>query len=196
MPRRNRINSKGKCACGGCHIQFTSSTDTGCPDSSSSHNRTITCSPTSESTNSCNTSNTCGNCSGCSSGSFSSCIDCSSQGSASNFNFVNMPSPVSGLSPGPITFLFRKEINSVNLQWPTFSGVIAANGVTFLTINQSMNFLPPYTVRNCYNVVVKGVSKISFVDIDPVLSQIRFYLDPTLTVYNIGDSFTIPASII
>jgi hypothetical protein len=92
----------------------------------------------------------------------------------------------------------RRKNKTVSLQWEPFTGTMAASGVAFLTVAQSISNLPPYLMNWPITIQYKGVQKTTSLTVDPHATNgnIRFFLnnDGTSTGVTIGDAFSIPAS--
>ena len=98
---------------------------------------------------------------------------------------------------GMVTFEIRRKHKTVTLQWEPFSGIIAANGFTNLSVNQSICYLPPYPIYGTYYLKYKNETKISAVVIDPTdrNAHIKLYLNTDLSAngINLDDAFNVYA---
>lgn len=119
----------------------------------------------------------------------------------SNFNSVivpvtNLSSQYSGVT-GCVEFRMRRKNKTVTFQWEPFSGTMAANGVAFLTVMQSICNTPPYPMSMPIYIRYKDENRITNITIDPsaVTGNIKFYLntDGTGNNINMGDAFYIYA---
>lgn len=118
--------------------------------------------------------------------------------------FQSIITPVTNLTPqfsgatGMVQFIMRRKNKTVTLQWEPFTGTMAASGVAFLTVVQSISNLPPYPMNWPITIQYKGVQKTTSLTVDPHAANgsIRFFLnnDGTSTDIAIGDAFSIPAS--
>lgn len=118
--------------------------------------------------------------------------------------FTSIITPVSKLNslytntPGAVEFRMRRKNKTVILQWEPFTGCLAASGVAYLTVVQTICNTPPYPVSFPIFITYKGVARITTVEIDPHLptGNIRFYLNTNRSSddTHVNDSFTIPAS--
>lgn len=94
-----------------------------------------------------------------------------------------------------VEFRMRRKNKMVVLQWEPFSGIMAANGVTSLTVTQSVWNLPPYPITYPIYIRYKNTNKITHMKIDPNPNNgnIKFYLneDRTGSNVNVGDEFEI-----
>lgn len=72
----------------------------------------------------------------------------------------------------------RRKNRSVTLQWEGFSGLLGANGISFLWVNQSIPNLPPFPVDIPIRTVVCGKGRVGFFRLDPFSpSPLKMYLD-------------------
>lgn len=118
--------------------------------------------------------------------------------------FQSIITPVTNLTPqysgitGTVEFRMRRKNKCVNLQWEPFTGIMAASGVAFLTVNQSISNTPPYPMNWSIMIRYKDVNRQTSISVDPHTTNgnIRFYLnsDGTGTDINVGDSFYVYAS--
>lgn len=121
-----------------------------------------------------------------------------------NSYFNSVITPVSGLIPqysgvtGTVQFRMRRKNKTVTLQWEPFSGTIAASGIAFLTVMQSIWNTPPYPMSWPITILYKDVNQMTNITIDPssTTGNIRFYLntDGTATGITIGDAFYVYSS--
>lgn len=117
------------------------------------------------------------------------------------FMFTSIVTPVTGLTPlysgvtGSVEFRMRRKNKVVNLQWEPFTGSMAAAGVAFLTVNQSISNTPPYPIAEPIYIQYRGVDRIVKIVVDPNArgSNIHIYLnsDSSTTGINVGDSFQV-----
>lgn len=94
-----------------------------------------------------------------------------------------------------VGFMMRRKNKIVKLQWEPFSGQIGANGVTFLSVNQSICNLPPYAMVFPIMLIYNGVDRDGFVEIDPHIGdQIRIFLDKRGSngPCTMGDTIVVP----
>lgn len=118
--------------------------------------------------------------------------------------FQSIITPVTNLTPqfsgmsGTVQFLMRRKNRTVTLQWEPFSGIMAASGIAFLTVAQSINNLPPYPMSWPIKIKYRDVVRTTNITVDPhgTNGNILFSLnaDDTGTGVNIGDSFFVYAS--
>lgn len=121
-----------------------------------------------------------------------------------NSYFNSVITPVTGLTPqysgvtGTVEFRMRRKNKTVTLQWEPFSGTMAASGVAYLTVMQSIWNTPPYPMSWPIMIRYKDVNRMTNLTIDPssTTGNIRFYLntDGTATNINMGDAFYVYAS--
>jgi len=117
------------------------------------------------------------------------------------FMFTSIVTPVTGLTPlysgvtGSVEFRMRRKNKVVNLQWEPFTGSMAATGVAFLTVNQSISNTPPYPIAELICIQYRGVDRPVKMVVDPNArgSNIHIYLnsDSSTTGINVGDSFQV-----
>ncbi len=95
-------------------------------------------------------------------------------------------------------FKMRRKNKTVTLQWEPFDGLIAANGIAFLTVMQSIWNTPPYIMSWPILIKYKDVIRMTNITIDPNTNNgnIRFYLNTDNSANNIqmGDAFHIYSS--
>lgn len=110
---------------------------------------------------------------------------------------TNLMAQYTGIT-GAVEFRMRRKNKTVTLQWEPFSGTIAANGVAFLTVAQSIWNTPPYPISVPIYIRYKDVNRITNLTLDPSakMGNIKFYLntDGTGSGINAGDIFYIYAS--
>lgn len=115
-----------------------------------------------------------------------------------NSSFCSLVTPTSELTPREVSFLMRRKNKVVTLQWQPFSGVIGHNGVTHLTVIQTIANLPPYKIIYPIYIEYKSEIRLTRIEIDPHAksSNIKFYLNSDCSGkdINMGDVFFIPAS--
>jgi len=129
---------------------------------------------------------------------------CNERCDLTNIKFNTMITPVTNLVgeythiPNTVEFRMRRKNKTVTLQWEPFSGTMAASGIPYLTVIQSICNIPMYPM--CWPIMIryKDINIMTNVSIDPnaINGNIRFYLntDGTGTGINIGDSFYIYSS--
>jgi hypothetical protein len=115
--------------------------------------------------------------------------------------FTSVITPVAGLTPlysgctGSVEFRMRRKNKTVTLQWEPFTGSLAASGIAFLTVVQSICNTPPYPISIPIYIQYKGVGRITNITINPhsTSGNIFFYLntDGSTSNTNTGDSFTV-----
>lgn len=120
--------------------------------------------------------------------------------------FTSVITPVTGLTPqysdcpGSVQFRMRRKNKTVTLQWENFTGTLAANGVAFLTVCQTICNTPPYAISVPIYIQYTGTNRITHITIDPNAKNgnILFYLntDGSSNNINMGDAFTIYAAAI
>lgn len=116
--------------------------------------------------------------------------------------FSSVITPLSNLVPaytgctGCVQFRMRRKNKTVTLQWEPFNGNLAASGIAYLTVAQSICNTPPYPLSIPIYLIYKGTGRITFIQIDPYATSgnIRFYLntDGSTSNTNIGDNVSIP----
>lgn len=116
--------------------------------------------------------------------------------------FTSVVTPLTNLMPlysgatGSVEFRMRRKNKTVTLQWEPFTGTMAASGVAYLTVAQSISNTPPYPVSFPIFIEYKSVGRITHIDINPNVNtgNIRFYLntDGTATGIATGDAIRIP----
>jgi len=91
-------------------------------------------------------------------------------------------------------FQLRRKNRVMTLQWEPFSCQIAATGVAYINANQCISGLPPYPIQKTLRIAYNGVSKVSFIEINPHTStdSIRFYFDISAAALSaINDTFVV-----
>lgn len=116
--------------------------------------------------------------------------------------FNSIITPLSNLTPGfsgcmgSVEFKMRRKNKTVTLQWEPFTGTLTANGVSFLTVCQSICNTPPYPISIPIYIIYKGSGRITHVEIDPFAKSgnIKFYLntDGSGSDINSGDNISFP----
>lgn len=112
--------------------------------------------------------------------------------------FDSLITPLSNLQPiidpGTGSVEFHQVIigRQVTLQWEAFQGVMAANGVAFLTISQTIPNPPSGTFTQPITITYNGIPRTTWFYIssnDPVI-QGKFYLntDGSTSGINVGDT--------
>ena len=117
--------------------------------------------------------------------------------------FTSVITPVTGLTPlhsgvtGSVEFRMRRKNKTVILQWEPFTGTMAASGVAFLTVAQSIANTPPYPYNNVIYIQYRGEDRSVKIIVDPNArgSNVRMYLNTNSSTTGIttGDSFQIYA---
>jgi hypothetical protein len=119
--------------------------------------------------------------------------------------FTSVITPVTNLVPlysgcvGSVEFIMRRRNKTIMLQWEPFTCVLTTNGITCLTVCQSISNLPPYKITCPIYIEYKGQLKLTFVTVDPESSKsIKFYLnsDSSTTDVNANDNVVILAGCI
>lgn len=120
-----------------------------------------------------------------------------------NSYFNSVITPVTNLTPlysgitGSVEFRMRRKNKTVTLQWEPFSGTLAASGVAFLNVMQSIWNTPPYPVSFPIYIRYKDVNRITNITIEPssTTGNIKFYLntDGTGSDTTLGDAFYVYA---
>lgn len=160
--------------------------------SSTSSSSPCTCGSTSSSTCTCGSTSSDSDCK-----SKESSESCKSSGPSAFKTTISPMKDLKNLCDGKcqITFLMRRRNKTVTLQWQPFEGQVGANGITFLTVNQSICNLPPYPMMLPLKLFYNSSPREGYVEIDPhSTDHIRFHLDfftnsPTC----LGDTIIIPA---
>lgn len=109
------------------------------------------------------------------------------------FKFQATFGNVINLLPNPVEFVMRRSNNTVTLQWTQFSGIINANGIPFIAINQNILSIPPYPIDKTIGMLYNGVGRVGIVEVTFDSNQVRFYftVDKSGATVQSGDSFTI-----
>lgn len=115
--------------------------------------------------------------------------------------FPSVVTPLSNLVPlysgctGSVEFRMRRKNKTVTLQWEPFTGSLAAAGIAYLTVAQSICNTPPYLISVPIYIEYKGVGRVTHIEIDPSArtGNIRFYLntDGSTTGTAVGDTIKI-----
>lgn len=108
--------------------------------------------------------------------------------------FKSIITPLSELTPacakhcGPVEFTMRRKNKVVTLQWEPFTGIITTNGITHLTVPQTICNLPPYPVYGVYNLEYNSVLRQAPLEVTNtcVKGNIFFYLNANGTSENIN----------
>ena len=112
---------------------------------------------------------------------------------------VDLKTPFSPTNTGGIAFTMRRMNGMVCMQHEPFSATIAANGVSHLSVGQSIGCLPQHPVDQTYSFRLNGVGKTGFIRIDPLDSSanIKFFLDQDeRNVDNSKDSFEVSGGLV
>lgn len=114
------------------------------------------------------------------------------------FMFTSVIMPLSELTPGysgamgSVEFMMRRKNKTVTLQWEPFTAKLAANGVSYLTVAQTISNTPPYLTSIPIYLKYKSIGRITHIEIDPYAksSNIKIYLntDGSSSGINMGDS--------
>jgi hypothetical protein len=99
--------------------------------------------------------------------------------------FTSVVTPLSNLTPlysgctGSLEFRMRRKNKTVTLQWEPFTGTMAASGIAYLTVAQSICNTPPYPISIPIYLEYKSIGKNTHIAIDPNAKSgnIRFYLN-------------------
>ena len=76
-----------------------------------------------------------------------------------------------------VEFMLYKQGKLVTLSWQTFSCSITSAGAEYLAVTQSIDWLPYRIQDYVIRVAHKGITKPSFIRIDPKAAEpIRFYI--------------------
>lgn len=115
--------------------------------------------------------------------------------------FTSVVTPVTGLTPlysgvtGSVEFRMRRKNKTVILQWEPFTGTMAASGVAFLTVAQSISNTPPYPYTAVIYIQYRGEDRPVKIVVDPNArgSNVRMYLNTNSSTTSIttGDSFQV-----
>ena len=132
------------------------------------------------------------------------CPPCPSRNDPGIAYFTSVIVPTSNLvaqytsSTGSVEFLMRRKNKTVVLQWESFSGIVGASGIAFLTATQSFSNLPPYSIFSPYVFQHRGGIRVGYVEVEPNGrgGNIKFYLnsDGSSSDVNMGDAFVIYAN--
>lgn len=141
----------------------------------------------------------CRECDHCNHFNRNNCVDIFSSETSS---FTAIVSPLTNVIPlfsgctGSVEFRMRRKNKTVTLQWEPFTGNLGANGVSHLSVLQSICNTPPYSVSNPMYIEYKGLGRVTHVEIDPFgkNGNIRFFLntDGSSNGTVIGDLIKIP----
>ena len=96
-----------------------------------------------------------------------------------------------------IRFMMRRKNAGILFQWEPFKGVITENGVSHLSINQSITNLPLYPINFPIKVIHNGAHRLGLLEINPFdcIAKIKFMLDFSCSpCANCGDNIVIPGS--
>ena len=96
-------------------------------------------------------------------------------------------------NPSFVQFTMKRKNGVVTLQWQQFSGIINANGVSFVAANQTLPSLPPYVVDFPVSGLYNGSGNTGMVEVDPNnTDQLKFYFNPSKNGSSVvqGDSVT------
>lgn len=114
--------------------------------------------------------------------------------------FKAIITPVTALTPSCVQFNMKRKNGVITLQWEQFSGVIAVNGASHVTINQSLCNLPPYRITKPYFLSLNGENRVSYIQVDPSSTgdQISFFFHISGSGSGIttSDSFVIYGGVI
>jgi len=105
---------------------------------------------------------------------------------------VDLKTPHSPLNTGGVAFRAVRMGDMVCMTSEPFAGTIAANGVSYIHVVQSIGDLPTYPLHCPYTFRLNGVGKTGFIRIDRFDSSanIKFSLDQDdRNVANAGDTF-------
>ena len=105
---------------------------------------------------------------------------------------VDLKTPHSPLNTGGVAFRAVRMGDMVCMTSEPFAGTIAANGVSYIHVVQSIGDLPAYPINFPYTFRLNGVGKTGFIRIDRFDSSanIKFSLDQDdRNVANAGDTF-------
>ena len=106
---------------------------------------------------------------------------------------------VQSSSDALVPFSFYRKSRVVTLEWETFSGVVGANGVSYLTAKQSFSNMP--RTAKTYPIIINyaGTERVTKVVIDPLSNdKVRFYLVINTPASDVmmGDQVTVYGSAI
>ena len=106
--------------------------------------------------------------------------------------------PKSSRCSGCVEFLMRRKNKTITFQWEPFSAVMAASGVTHISVSQSICNLPSYPLTFPIMIHYKSQRRMTYMEINPHRdrSQIRIYLHANGSADNVhaGDAIFIPGS--
>lgn len=115
--------------------------------------------------------------------------------------FTSMITPVSSLTAdsaihSTIIFKMRRKNRVVTLQWEPFSCILAANGITYLSVLQSITNLPPYQLFFPILIIYKNEPRMTKLEIDPFSksTNIKIYITNSEPDSMIGDQLQILGS--
>lgn len=97
--------------------------------------------------------------------------------------FASIVTPLSSLQTqfskcyGSVEFCMRRKNRTVTFQWESFTGKLAASGIAYLSVAQSVGNLPPYTLNIPIYLEYKGVGRNTHIQINNTEPNIRFYLN-------------------
>ena len=116
--------------------------------------------------------------------------------------FNSVITPLTNLTPGfsgvigSVEFRMRRKNKTVTLQWEPFTGNMAAAGVAFLTVPQSICNTPPYPISIPIYILYKSIGRITHIEIDPYAKSgnIKLFLniDGSSTGITAGDAISVP----
>lgn len=101
------------------------------------------------------------------------------------FVFASVLTPLCDIRPkstvreGCVEFQMRRKNKTVTFQWEPFSAIMAASGVTHISVNQGICNLPPYAMTFPMMLHYKNHRRMTYMEINPHRdrSQIRIYLN-------------------
>lgn len=96
---------------------------------------------------------------------------------------------------GMIAFLCRRKNATVTFQWESFSGDIGSNGISHVSVNQTIADLPPYPVEYPIRLIYKSVPAVGYLRINPSGGeQISYFfsIDGTGSGVVVGDHLEVP----
>lgn len=104
--------------------------------------------------------------------------------------------PATSMKPEKVEFTVLRKNGLQTLQWPTFSGLVGGNGVSYLSVQQSISGIPSYTVSRTIGISLSGNPQVGLVELDPGSPDtIKFYFNVAKGgIGAIGDSFIIHGS--
>lgn len=104
---------------------------------------------------------------------------------------------------GPISFNFHRKNRTITMQWEPFTGQLAANGVAYVSLCQTIYNLPPYPMQFPIRMTYNGKARMTYLEVDPSSAdgsndQIRFYFSlegsSNADKVKCGDTIVIPGS--